>query len=446
MARILGKSFVPLLLLSLGIWTATASSAAAAEKSYLMWQMPTKNISFPIYVYEKSAQVGYIYSASQQAFIGSYGSSTSGTYDLFYADSSGSWYGCTVVLSGGKIDARTTTCPGAVVNPPAESKSNVYTLALAAIAWNSAAAPASPTSVNYAQRTITFVNKTRFAELRIGQHCTVSANPDNKACQNKSDLFEIAKGESKIFYVNKKSEKAPPNGTIPKLESNAFTVTAYKVKSGDDWVPTGGYGVGEQPYATKIEFTHKTVNVTNGIQTPTGATNFDISAVDGYNIRATGYPGAGTYCTYTVPPESSNVLGAGKYDHKAPLAKLLGHETLCAKSSQLPEGYTGKDKPWNLLVTSAKGEYRGCMSPCRYATANGSSDQDKFCCTGSYGTAATCDQKSGTVGANTSSYVTELAPPESMNVYRFAYDDAIGDFACPAQTDFVIEFDSPEPA
>ncbi|MCC9623124.1 hypothetical protein LPB41_15640 [Thalassospira sp. MA62] len=55
-------------------------------------------------------------------------------------------------------------------------------------------------------------------------------------------------------------------------------------------------------------------------------------------------------------------------------------------------------------------------------------------------TSGSCDQAEGTVGANNSTYVTNLAHPASTHVYRFAYDDAIGDFACPAQTDFTIVF------
>ena len=414
--------------------------AAATTTSYLMWQLPGSAISFPVYVYQNDTQVDYLYATTQQAFLGDYApGATNANFTLYYQDSNAAWHGCNMVLTNGQI-ATTTTCPGAVINKPV-ANSNVYTLAMGAIAWPAIdQAPTNPTNVDYAKRKITFKNDTQYAQIRIGEHCTVSANPDNSNCANNLNLYEIAKGESATFYVDGDGT-TPAQTPLAGLTSYGFTVTAYKKSASDDWVETGGYGKGETPYATKIEFTHKAVPIKNGAPSPEGSTNFDISAVDGYNISVTGYPAKPTYCTYTVPPENSNILGAGKYGPDIFLARITDSEKTCQSSSQLPQGYNKGDAPakWDLTVTS-NGKYQGCMSPCSYAKVNNDSNQDLFCCAGKYKSSKTCDQATGVIGANNSTYVTNLAPPVSTHVYRFAYDDAIGDFACPAQTDFMIIF------
>ena len=413
--------------------------------SFLMWQMPTTGISFPVYVYENGAQTGYLYSTSQQAFVGAYDpSSTTASYDLYYQDTSGDWHGCTIALKNGSIENTTKTCPGTVINPPVSS-SNIYTVGPGAIAWPKATStPTTHEAVNYSKRKITFINNTDHANIRIGQHCTVSDNPNNKNCANNQKLFEIAQNDKAVFYVDGDSS-TPSNSPLFGLTSNGFTVTAYQHENGGDWVQTGGYGKGQRVYATKIEFTHPAVKhqSTNGkqVQIPTGATNFDISAVDGYNISVSGYPEKPTYCTYTVPPEGSNVLGAGKYSENSVLASINANKTICESSSQLPSGYDKNNpKPWNLVVEK-NGQYQGCKSPCSYATENKDPDAAKFCCSKpTYHSPAACDQQPGVIGANNSTYVTNLKSPITNHVYRFAYDDAIGDFACPAETNFVVVF------
>jgi len=417
--------------------------AKTAETSYLMWQMPTNVVSFPVYVYQGDTQTAYLYSPTQQDFIGEYDpSSTTASYDLYFQDTSDNWFGCSVVLTNGKIDT-STTCAGTVISAPAKS-SNVYTVGPGATAWPAATTPPNKhKAVNYSGRKITFVNNTDHEKIRIGQHCTKSANPNNLNCTNNQNLFEISRNGTAEFYVDGNGS-IPSTSSLPGLISNGFTLTAYQHKKGDEWVKTGGYDAGQQPFATKIEFTHlkvdtKTVN-SKKVQIPTGSTNFDISAVDGYNIAVAGYPDKPTYCTYTVPPENSNVLGAGKYSKKNLLAAIAGSETICNKSSQLPKGYSGTNHtPWDLVVKSDE-QYEGCRSPCSYAIKTGDADADKFCCTGKYNSPSSCDQSKGTIGANNSTYVTNLKSPISKHVYRFAYDDAIGDFACPAETSFVIIF------
>lgn len=411
----------------------SADAAGSATNDYLMWQMPSSGITFPVYVYSNGAQTDYLYGTTQQAFIGPYSATTSGTYALYYQSSSG-WYTCTLVLANGAIDS-TTTCPGAVINSPVAT-SNVYTVAFGTDAWPSTAtAPVKPRMTDYGTRTITFINKTDYPMIQIGEICTVSANPNNPNCTNNANLFQIANGGSQTFTVDDpvKEGAAFPAGLI----SYGFSVTAYKNAAGKI-ISTGGYNSGN-PYATKIEFTSLPVATINGAPVPQGATNFDVSAVDGYNISVKAYPQNAAYCTYTVPPENSNVLGAGLYSKTQPLARLSASASVCKASSQLPSA-TSTPPAWPLAVSDSKGNFQGCMSPCTYATANASTEAPMFCCTGStYGTAAGCDAPTGSLGANNSTYVQNLAAA-TQNVYRFAYDDAIGDFACPAETNFVIEF------
>ena len=407
----------------------------AAPTDFLMWQLPASGVNFPVYVYRDKKQTGYLYGTAQQSFLGGYDATTAGTWSLYYRKGR-KWYGCRLVLSAGAIDSK-TTCPGAVLNPPVAS-SNVYTVAFGASTWPaSAKPPVTPVDTDYGKRGIVFVNNTQYASIRIGMHCTVSANPSNPACVNKADLLEVKQGQRVVFQVDdRKAEgSAYPAGLI----SYAFSMTAYQNAQGT-WVDSGGYSE-NQPYATKIELTNLPVRTNAaGQQFPTGATNFDVSAVDGYNVGVKAYPATPAYCTYTVPPENSNVLGAGLYSEKAPLASIDATAQTCRGSSQLP-GKTRRGA-WNLLVANKAGDFQGCMSPCTYASAkfgSQSAQAARYCCSGAFGTASSCDQPAGKPGANTSTYVQNLGSA-TKNVYRFAYDDAIGDFACPAQTSFVVEF------
>ena len=412
-----------------------AATPAAAPTQFPMWQLPTTGVNFPVYAYRDKKQTHYLYGTTQQAFLGGYDATTAGTWSLYYRKGR-KWYGCKLVLSAGAIDSK-TTCPGAVLNPPATS-SNVYTVAFGASAWPaSAKPPVAPVDTDYGKRSIAFVNNTQYASIRIGMLCTVSANPSNPACVNKSDLLEVKKGQRMVFQVDDKTAegKAYPAGLV----SYAFVMTAYQ-NAGGEWVSSGGYGE-NQPYATKIELSSLPVRTNaSGQQFPTGATNIDVSAVDGYNVGVKAYPSTPSYCTYTVPPESSNALGAGLYDESAPLATISATAATCRASSQLPT--RARRGAWNLLVVDSDGDFQGCKSPCTYASAKFGSQTTqaaRYCCTGTFGTPASCDQPAGKPGANTSTYVQNLGSM-TKNVYRFAYDDAIGDFACPAQTNFVVEF------
>lgn len=427
---------------------------ATTPKNFLMWQLPG-TVNFPVYVYKGGVQSDYLYGQTQQAFLGGYPTGSDGTYTLYYqlannstssasssaTSSANTWVSCVLALKKGAVDGN-TTCPGVVINNPVAG-SNVYTVAFGASSWPGNAIPVSPVNTDYGQRKITFKNNSAYAAIQIGMVCTKSVNPNNPNCKNTQSLVKVTQGNSADFFVDdKKAEKTYfPAG----LNSYAFTVTAYQATSSAAWVKTGGYEAGGTPYATKIELTSAPVTTQQGAQFPQGATNFDVSAVDGYNISVKAYPAKATYCTYTVPPENSNILGAGYYSNNNSLGELSISESLCLKSSQLPASNTSSQQTssagaWNLTVTDANKAFQGCMSPCTYAKANASTGQDMFCCAGSYGTPASCDQAPGQPGANNSTYVTNLTPPVSNRVYRFAYDDAIGDFACPAETDFIIEF------
>ena len=408
----------------------------AETENVLMWQMPDSGIKFPVYVLKNAHQSVYLYSPSQQSILGEYDkNTTTATYDLYYESNNTQWHSCKLSLKSGGIDSKTTTCPGAVINKPLP-KSNVYTITVASTAWPSTSIKPVPNLPFYSDRNITFKNNTAYDKIRIGQVCTKSKNPNNSKCKNSQKRWEIAKGDTQVFQFDTVYDK-----NLTGLISTAFTVTAYK--QAGKWIETGGYGVAQTPYATKIELSALPIDENNvSFPVPQGNTNFDISVVDGYNISAKAYPIGGGYCTYTVPPENSNILGAGYYDKNNSLASISTSETLCDNSSQLPKNYSGKIPEWNLTKKTKTGMYEGCLSPCTYAKLDNNSSQDKFCCTGSsYGTPSKCDQAKGLIGANTSTYVTNLDSNYSTHVYRFAYDDAIGDFACPPDTSIAVIFE-----
>jgi hypothetical protein len=434
---------------------------AAAVQSYLMWQMPGTGVSFPVYVYSGGSQVAYIPDDTLQVFVGAYDpKTTSGSYQLYYQNS-GSWYSCSLTLASGSVDSGTTTCPGSVINPPVSqngAQSNVYTVAMAATAWPAAqASPSNPTQTSYNQRTISFVNNTSYPVIQIGESCSLSVGSNSApSCQNTPSVATIQKNapyvvtvgtsglNSAAFYLSSycTADSATACGTGP---------TISQCSSGQPpahWVCTGGYFPGQTPYATKIEPT--ILPVTNGV--PQGASNVDVSAVDGYNTGVKFYPAAAAYCTFTVPPENSNVLGAGSYSSSNPLAQVVPESatslaTLCKSSSQLPGPPGQGQTAWTLSLTSSGGAFEGCMSPCTYATMNvgqngvTTTNVNQFCCTGSYDTPGTCDVAAGQVGANTSTYNVNIQQSSQFkNVYGFAYGDAGSDYACPPETNFIVEF------
>ena len=436
----------------------TSGFVAGKTQNYLMWQIPgTGGVTLPVYVYQNQAQVAYIPSISLQVFAGVYDpTSTTATFDLYYQAGS-TWYGCTLTLLNGSINASKTNCPGAVINSPTNqngANSNVYTVGFGATTWPSVpGSPKNPTKDSYSNRTITFKNNTNYPMIQIGESCDLS-NSKNSApsCQNKPIVATISKTAPYVVTVG-----------VDGLDSSAFYLTSFCTAASEsacgtppvhadcegsapkppaNWVCTGGYFAGQTPYATKIEPTILTV--TGGV--PAGASNIDVSAVDGFSKGVKLYPSPAAYCTYTVPPENSNVLGAGYYDASSPLAQLVptsstSLETQCAASSQLPVGGTGT--AWNLSKTSASGTFEGCMSPCAYANATlgSGSTVDQFCCQGQYNTPATCDVAAGQVGANTSTYNKNIeSSAQFQNVYGFAYGDAGSDYGCPPETNFVVEF------
>ncbi len=466
------------LCLSLVLGLFACLSAHAATQNYLMWQLPGAGISLPVYVYSGGSQVSYIPSNSLQVFVGTYtppGTSkagktlgTSGSYSLYYQNAT-QWYTCSLVLNNGGVDA-SSTCTGAVINPPATqngASSNVYTVALPAIAWPAAkTAPVSPTATSYSNRTISFQNNTQYPMIQIGESCNPK-NASNSApsCQNTPIVATITQGtpyvvsvgtqglNSSAFYMSSFCTAATVAacGTAPTVAQCSSSPNPPSPPAG--WVCTGGYFAGQNAYATKIEPT--ILAVTSGV--PNGASNVDVSAVDGYSVGVKFYPASPTYCTFTVPPENSNVLGAGLYSKAAPLAQIAptstsSLQTMCQASSQLPHktlpkrGQKRWGAAWNLSIISG-GNFAGCMSPCTYATANlGSngvtqSDVNTFCCQGDKNTPGTCDAAPGHVGANTSSYNRNIqTSSQFQNVYGFAYGDAGSDYACAPETNFVVEF------
>lgn len=446
------------LTLTLGLFCLAAPIAQVVAQDYLMWQLPPTKISFPVYIYQGGNKIGFIPSDSLQYFAGEYTAGiTNATYDLYYSSGT-QWHGCKLVLKNGSVDNTrgNTTCTGAVINKPVNQNgalSNVYTTGFGAYAWPTTTAPSKPTKTDYNNRKVKLVNNTIHPFIQVGESCSASVG-NNKApsCQTNPIIATIANTNASNTHII----------TVDKdgLNSSAFYMSAYcaGIKAADcgtaptttqcahgkptkNWVCTGGYFVGQTPYASKIEPTILTV--TNGV--PDGASNVDISAVDGYNTTVKLYPESGEYCTYTVPPENSNVLGAGYYDATTPLAEINpsgGLKALCTKSSQLPAGYAGKVNAWNLLKTDTAEDFEGCLSPCAYAEKYSPVDAPRFCCKPPFHSPETCNATKDEIGANTSTYNTNVVS-SFKNVYGFAYGDAGSDYACPPETNFVVEFISP---
>lgn len=442
------------LAIAISLFFVCASFAESPTLNYLIWQIPATNASgviFPAYVYSNNAQVGYIPSSTTQVFVGEYQSGvTNASYTLYYQGKS-NWHSCAIALLNGNIDQSTTTCPGAALNSPAKAGSNIWTLAVGANKGNGWPAaktdPINPTPTDYSNRMITFVNNTEYAAIQIGEgYC--DAWPASGVCKTK-DQHAIVN-----FQQIQQEQSYTLNTDESGLSFATFYVTGYctsdladcytspGVKNKSNWILTGGYGVGGNPYATKIEVTMMPVE--DGI--PEGASNVDISAVDGYNFGAILYPALPAYCTYTLPPENSNISEADYYSKQKTLADLVptdgiaSLESLCKNSSQLPANHTGT--PWNLVKLDSNKNFIGCLSPCVYATANKLSNQDiaKFCCTGKYDEPELCDVASGQVGANTSTYAENIGLPVFKNVYSFVFSASLNDFSCPAETNFVVSF------
>lgn len=437
-----------------------------AQTSYLMLNFPT-TVTFPVYIYQQQAtgvlnQITYLAGSSQNLFLSAYDpTSTSGNYVFYYADSaskSGYVY-CTLSLSNGQIASSTNQCPGITSNSitqfPVVSANggaefiqpNAYALNVGQGTWADApTAPPSPQATDYNQpRTFTFVNNTQYKAIRIGMACTTANNSHNPNCQNVSDLFAsefpngLPQGQPAVFTIdNKTAEK----GNYPAgLDSAAFYVSAFQNSNGA-WVNTGGYEANPEskhPYATKMELTWQGIKAdpNKGPLKWVQNTNLDVSAVDGYNFGVILYPAFPSYCLSTIGGESTNAMGVNIYSQQNPIAQLLPQNNeslsaLCSSSSQLPTN--GSGTAWNLSLLSSNGDFKGCYNPCSYAVANGlpQTTIDQYCCTGSDATWQSCKV------AGTSSYVTNMNPPISTGIYRFAYDDATGDFGCPGMTNYVV--------
>lgn len=421
---------------------------ANTDKNYIMLGWPAASSAYPIYpvtVYKEKTngalkQIAYVPDNNQKIFLDQYDSNTSGTYKLYYSSVEGKgalvWHACSIVLANGQVVFSATTCPGVVKPSQQSTGSNVYVLSFGSsnVEWgNPVSAPYPyPKATQYADRKIIFKNNTKYPMIQIGEsYCPVFTAPGQQ-CPNAMKTLnfrQIVRGKSATLTIGDAG-----------LNSAAFFVTGYQKKSGK-WIDTGGYGNGENAYATKIELTvQPAITDEKGVKSAV-ASNLDVSAVDGFNVGVMVYPASHQYCTYTAGAENSGILGAGYFSRGNPLASLISTKQktlrdLCLQSSQLPSD-ADPQNAWNLMHFSKSGDFVGCYSPCTYAKAN-NLDQDtinQFCCpAGSqYGTPGTC------LAPVNMSYTGNLHQ-HSRHLYAFSYDDANGDFGCPGDADFVVEF------
>ena len=433
-----------------------SSVVGSPNHCHVMLTVPaSNNVNYPVYVYRENSdstltQIGYYMHAGQQLILDKYSSELSANYVLYYNAGTFAnpqqWYSCTLSLLNGQLNPKqaSNACSGIGFNQNAavgNIQAGVYDLAIGANPWPQSNAPVPAAQpLLYQYRTITFVNNTQYKNIWIGEACTQADNPGNKNCINQNNIVQIPQGQPHVFQIDY-------NGLI----SGAFYVSAYENSAGKK-VNTGGYfndHSGGHTYATKFEVTAPTMTFATNASAPViGVTpvlnvvgsNFDFSAVDGFNIGIVTYPNPPALCTYTIGVEGGP-FAASTFSAAKPMATLLptsglSLSQLCQNSSQLPSTDT-TDTPWVLSVFSKKSQdFLGCLSPCSYAVVNygaNSAQANQYCCGGSYNSPSAC-----TV-APTSSYVQNLHQNDT-HVYTFAYDDHNGDFQCPTTTNLTVSF------
>ncbi|KAK3187886.1 hypothetical protein Dsin_027447 [Dipteronia sinensis] len=182
--------------------------------------------------------------------------------------------------------------------------------------------------------------------------------------------------------------------------SGRFTCTTADCGSGQ--VTCNGNGA--VPPASLVEFTIAAnngqdfydVSLVDGFNllvsvTPNGQDFYDVSLVDGFNLPVSVTPQGGSGPTCTTSSCSANVNG------------------VC---------------PSELSVKGSDGSTIACKSACVAL------NQPQFCCTGEFGTAATCPP------TNYSKIFKDQCP----QAYSYAYDDPSSTFSCTGGANYDITF------
>ena len=405
-----------------------------SKNNYLQLSTPQAGVSYPIYVYSGPSgsmkQIGFIPNSASPAILGEYTEGMGAIYSLYY-ENSGMWYGCTLTIQNGQlVSSGSQPCVGGVLNPPAIN--NIYGLGVGALAFPESSAAPSPAPVNPYNnpplRTITFKNSTGYQSITISEQCTAANNPNlpsptpkhQLGCPSNSPIATVDANNSVTFQI--------PNVG---LNSANFYVSGYQPQSGNAVTTDVGSALLFEGTWSPVPYPGNEVT-----------SNLDVSAVNGFNIGVSAYPETPAYCTYTIP-NSSGISEIGYYDSIKPMASLalannLTLQELCTQSSQTVT-IDGTQVVLNLLQQDSDGNFQSCLNPCTYVT-NQQLNQNiinTYCCINAYNTPATCNAQNP--GASNSLFTTNLTK-YTHAIYAYAYDDQVGDHACPGLTNFVVDF------
>lgn len=364
-------------------------------------------------------------------------------YIVFVSDSAAltpksTWKSCILSLDAqGNVAAPSTTCLGAVKT--ANATPSVATIAFGAPPFASTVAtpPAGYNAYNaLPDRNITFKNATN---VDICLNLESKFNTDG--CKGAGDHLVAKQGS----YVLKLSSAANGGGSM----SHAAFVTGYR--SGGKW-----HYSGQNPqagvYATAMEWSLFPTAPVGSVNPPAnttdhsiGMSDVDISVVNGYNFGVALSSASGAVCSAATIKGGTVQPALYRYytgaisafpEHKA------GFEAICPAKPAF--GGTGVTE----VVRDKDGTFRGCMSPCQYATqiqkaAGISQDQlNAICCAAGtkYDDSAVCTgaeipwgkgkkTKFNFIKHSQLPYVVNVKG-DSRNVYSWQFDDDTGNFSC----------------
>ena len=316
---------------------------------------------------------------------------------------------------------------------------------------NSLAPPSPNETVKLPSRSLTFVNNTDYSEICL--NTATKFKPKETGCKHEGDHI-VKKGESLVIQI-------PPEG----YKAGALFFTGFLDSSGQ-WVNTG-QKTGQQPYATKMEWTifptepynpprsQQKSNADHPIVTnhSIGMTNMDLSAVDGYNIATTLKTSTGAICA-TARWDSN-----GK-----PLPSLYVYTPPDGALSQIPKsGYTleslcptpapNETLPYKVTDNTTD-DFLGCMSECTYQQEL-KKDSDgalwACCIKPAYPDSKACTEAKspsgypyGEIYHKDLPYVKNVEQG-STRVYSWSYDDMNGDYSCDPAASFVFTLGSTSP-
>ncbi|WP_298773951.1 hypothetical protein [uncultured Shewanella sp.] len=424
----------------------SANALSAVDNIVINWPAKTSGSINPILVYElqileeakkSSADIkpaAYVTAIPAQSGVPTpvpapvsffYAENQTMLYDIYVSQSSTvskstTWKHCQLSLVNGQVVSGQTTCGGATKTDNSTSTVGVYSFGT-----NFVTTIAKPPKgyMNY------------LWNVAPSRSVTIKNSTGNKICFNMSSKFNKSQctGTGDIRIDNGSQH------VITVSEVGAMSHVGFITGSYDDsiWTYSGNMpkvGV----YATALEwsiFPSKSVGSSEAGKTDhtIGMTNVDLSAVNGYNFAATLSVASDSICSTAMRDSAGNAQPAKYAVYSGVIAELPTSGIILKNQC-----------PRDSLVSNLS-DFKGCLSPCKLTIKNGRSTdfQNKVCCQGStYGsstacTAATIDWNGKSLKHDKLPYVKNLASPNTENVYRWQFDDYVGDFSCQPETSLV---------